>query len=173
MMREIQLKINGESYDVSVKPNETLLDVLRDKLDLTGTKKGCDTGQCGACTVVLDGKPVNSCLVLAVEAQGKDLLTIEGLASNGQLHPLQTAFVEEGAVQCGYCTPGMILSAKALLDENPTPTEEEVKQAIAGNLCRCTGYVKIVKGILAAAEKISHKQRRKGVAGDLTRRVSD
>lgn len=156
MTRVIQLTVNGEVYDVSVKPNQTLLDVIRDRLGLTGTKKGCDTGQCGSCTVLLEGKPINSCLVLAVEAHGKDILTVEGLAKNGQFHPLQEAFVQGGAVQCGYCTPGMLLSAKALLDENPNPTEEKVKEAIAGNLCRCTGYVKIVKAILTAAEKISH-----------------
>lgn len=156
MTRVIQLNVNGEIYDVSVKPNETLLDVIRDRLELTGTKKGCDTGQCGSCTVLLEGKPTNSCLVLAVEAHGKDILTVEGLAKNGQFDPLQEAFVQEGAVQCGYCTPGMLLSAKALLDENPNPTEEKVKEAIAGNLCRCTGYVKIVKAILTAAQRISH-----------------
>ena len=152
MMRSIQMNVNGEIYEVSVKPNETLLDVLRDKLDLTGTKKGCDTGQCGACTVLLEGKPVNSCLVLAVEAHGKDILTIEGLARNGHLHPLQTAFVQEGAVQCGYCTPGMLLSAKALLDENPKPSDEAIKKAIEGNLCRCTGYTGIIKAIQAVAK---------------------
>ncbi|MFB0507859.1 MAG: (2Fe-2S)-binding protein [Thermodesulfobacteriota bacterium] len=154
MTRSIELKVNGETYEVPVKPNETLLDVIRYKLELTGTKKGCDTGQCGSCTVLLDGKPVNSCLILAIEARGKEILTIEGLAENGHLHPLQEAFIQEGAVQCGYCTPGMLLSAKALLDENPSPTEEEVKEAIAGNLCRCTGYVKIVTAILAGAEKM-------------------
>jgi len=149
----INLKINGEPYEVSVKPNTTLLDLLRDEIGLTGTKKGCDTGQCGACTVLLDGKSINSCLVLAVDANGKEVLTIEGLASDGKLHPLQEAFIQEGAVQCGYCTSGMILSAKALLDENPTPKEEEVKKAIAGNLCRCTGYIRIVKAILNVAER--------------------
>lgn len=154
MTRSVQLKVNGEIHEVFVKTNETLLDVIRYKLELTGTKKGCDTGQCGSCTVLLDGKPVNSCLILAIEARGKDILTIEGLAKNGQLHPLQEAFIQEGAVQCGYCTPGMLLSAKALLDENSTPTEEEVKEAIAGNLCRCTGYVKIVTAILAGTEKM-------------------
>lgn len=150
-MISIELKINAEIYEVSVKPNETLLDVLRDKIGLTGTKKGCDTGQCGTCTVLLDGKPVPSCLMLAVDVKDKDILTIEGLAENGRLHPLQEAFVKEGSVQCGYCTPAMILSAKALLDENPGPTEQEIKEAIAGNLCRCTGYVKIVKAISTAA----------------------
>jgi carbon-monoxide dehydrogenase small subunit len=150
----IHLRINGEPYEITVKSNLTLLDLLRDEIGLTGTKKGCDTGQCGACTVLLDGKTINSCLVLAVDANGKEILTIEGLAKDGQLHPLQEAFIQEGAVQCGYCTSGMILSAKALLDENPTPKEEEVKKAIAGNLCRCTGYVRIVKAILNAAKKL-------------------
>ncbi|MFC1814609.1 (2Fe-2S)-binding protein [Thermodesulfobacteriota bacterium] len=152
-MISIELKINSEIYEVSVEPNETLLDVLRDKIGLTGTKKGCDTGQCGACTVLLDRKPVPSCLMLAVDVKDKNILTIEGLAENGRLHPLQEAFVNEGAVQCGYCTPAMILSAKALLDENPNPTEQEIKEAIAGNLCRCTGYVKIIKAISVAADR--------------------
>lgn len=155
--KTIQLRINGEIYEVSVKTNETLLDVIRDRLDLTGTKKGCDTGECGACTVLLGGKPINSCLILAIEADGKDILTIEGLAESGKLHPLQEAFIKEGAIQCGYCTPGMIMSAKALLDESPNPTEDEVKEAIAGNLCRCTGYVKIVKAILTAAYNLRSK----------------
>lgn len=150
----INLKINGEPYEVSIKPNMTLLDFLRDEIGLTGTKKGCDTGQCGACTVLLNGKPINSCLVLAADANGKEILTVEGLNRNGKLHPLQEAFIQEGSVQCGYCTSGMLLSAKALLDENPTPGEEEVKKAIAGNLCRCTGYVRIVKAVLMAARKM-------------------
>jgi carbon-monoxide dehydrogenase small subunit len=150
----INLKINGEPYKVSLKPNTTLLDFLRDEIGLTGTKKGCDTGQCGACTVLLDGKPINSCLVLAADANGKEILTVEGLGRNGKLHPLQEAFIQEGAVQCGYCTSGMLLSAKALLDEDPDPGEEEVKKAIAGNLCRCTGYVRIVKAVLVAARKM-------------------
>lgn len=170
MMRAIQMNVNGEEYELEVKPNETLLDVIRGKVGLTGTKKGCDTGQCGACTVLMNGKVVNSCLILAVEAHGREVLTVEGLAKDGHLHPLQEAFVEEGAVQCGYCTPGMILSAKALLDENPQPTEREVKEAIAGNLCRCTGYVKIIKAILAASEKISVGQKIKGVVLDLTKK---
>jgi carbon-monoxide dehydrogenase small subunit len=150
----INLKINGEPYEVSIKPNMTLLDFLRDEIGLTGTKKGCDTGQCGACTVLLDGKPINSCLVLAADANGKEILTVEGLNRDGQLHPLQETFIQEGAVQCGYCTSGMLLSAKALLDENPVPGEEEVKKAISGNLCRCTGYVRIVKAVLMAARKM-------------------
>lgn len=153
MKRLIQLRVNGELYEVAVHPHWTLLEVLREELDLTGAKKGCDAGDCGGCTVILDGKPVVSCLTLAVEADGRDILTIEGLAQNGQLHPIQNAFVEHGAIQCGFCTPGMIMSAKALLDENPNPTEEEVRRAIAGNLCRCTGYVKIVEAILAASQE--------------------
>jgi len=156
-MVSIELKINDEFHAVSVSPNETLLDVLRDKIGLTGTKKGCDTGQCGACTILLDGKPVPSCLMLAVDVKGREILTIEGLAQYGTLHPLQEAFVNGGAVQCGYCTPGMILSAKALLDRNPHPDEQEIKEAISGNLCRCTGYVKIIEAIAAAAEKGSAK----------------
>jgi len=151
----INLKINGETYELKVKPNILLLDLIRDKIGLTGTKRGCDTGECGACTVLIEGKPVNSCLVLAVEADGKNILTIEGLTKNGKLHPIQEAFIEEGAVQCGFCTPGMILSTKALLDTNPNPKEEEIKKAIAGNLCRCTGYTKIIKAIISAAKKIT------------------
>ncbi len=150
----INLKINGEFYQLNVKPNILLLDLLREKIGLTGTKRGCGTGECGACTVLLEGRPVNSCLMLAVEANEKNVLTIEGLASDGQLHPLQEAFIEEGAVQCGFCTPGMILSVKALLDVNSNPKEEEIKKAIDGNLCRCTGYTKIVKAIISAAEKM-------------------
>ncbi len=154
MKQLIELKVNGETYEVAIEPRRTLLEVLRDSLGLTGAKKACDTGDCGACTVIMEGKPVVSCLVLAIEAQGKDILTIEGLANNGQLHPLQQAFVQYGAIQCGFCTPGMILSAKVLLDENPKPTEAEVKSAIAGNLCRCTGYTKIIEAILAASQKM-------------------
>ena len=151
MKHPIHLQVNGEPYDLLVEPRHTLLKVLRDELGLTGTKKGCDTGDCGACTVLLDGKPINSCLALAMEADGKEITTIEGLARGNDLHPLQEAFIEAGAIQCGYCTPAMILTAKALLEENPSPSEEEIKRAIAGNLCRCTGYVKIVKAIQSAA----------------------
>lgn len=154
MDRLVNLKINGEAYELNVKPNTLLLDLIRDEIGLTGTKRGCDTGECGACTVLIEGKSVNSCLVLAVEADGKNILTIEGLIKNGKLHPIQEAFIEEGAVQCGFCTPGMILSAKALLDTNPNPKEEEIKKAIAGNLCRCTGYTKIIKAIISAAKKM-------------------
>jgi carbon-monoxide dehydrogenase small subunit len=148
----IELNVNGEIHEVPIEPRTTLLHVLREDLGLTGTKKGCDIGDCGACTVLIDGKPIISCLTLAIEAQGKEILTIEGLSKNGKLHPLQQAFIDHFAVQCGFCTPGMILSAKALLDKNSSPTEEEVRGAISGNLCRCTGYVKIVEAILAASK---------------------
>ncbi len=150
----IQLTINGRPVEAVVEPNRTLLQLLREDLGLTGTKHGCGLGDCGACTVILDGQPVNSCLVLAIQANGKEVLTIEGLAENGKLHPIQQAFVDKGAIQCGFCTPGMILSAKALLDSNPKPTEEDIRMAISGNLCRCTGYQKIVEAIGEAAEKI-------------------
>jgi len=148
MKHQIQVKVNGDLYELSVDPPKTLLDLLREDLELTGTKKGCDNGECGSCTVLMDGQPVNSCLVLAVEADGKEILTIEGLAEGSILHPLQEAFVRDGAVQCGYCSPGMILTAKALLDENPCPSEMEVKKAISGNLCRCGSYNKIVEAVL-------------------------
>ncbi len=152
MKKQIQIRINGECYDLLVEPRQTLLKVLRDDLGITGTKKGCETGDCGACTVLLNGRPVNSCLVLAVEANGMQITTIEGLANGNELHPLQEAFIEYGAVQCGFCTPGMILVAKALLDENPEPTEMDIKRAISGNICRCTGYVRIVRAIMAVAK---------------------
>ncbi len=154
MKQGVQLTINGEPYELWVEPHRTLLDVLRTEAGLTGTKRGCDVGDCGACTVILDGKPVNSCLVLAVEAAGSQVMTIEGLAGMaGGLHPLQESFLRHGAAQCGFCTPGMILAAKALLDENPHPTEEEVRFGIAGNICRCTGYSKIVAAVLAAGQE--------------------
>jgi carbon-monoxide dehydrogenase small subunit len=166
MKHKIQLWVNRELYELLVEPRDTLLKVLRENLGLTGTKKGCDTGDCGACTVLLNGRPVNSCLVLAVEADGAEITTIEGLAKGNELHPIQEAFIQHGAVQCGYCTPGMIISAKALLDENPDPSEYEVRRAIAGNLCRCTGYVKIIKAIMAASKLINplptNKDERKG-----------
>ncbi len=151
MRQLIKLTVNDEVHEVVIEPQTTLLEVLREGLGLTGTKKGCDAGDCGACTVLIDGKPVVSCLTLAIEAQGREILTIEGLARDGQLHPLQQAFIDHFAVQCGFCTSGMLLSAKALLDKNPHPTEEEVREGISGNLCRCTGYVKIVEAILAVA----------------------
>jgi len=143
----VTLKVNGETYDLIIAPYRTLLDVLREEMRLTGSKKGCDAGDCGACTVLLDGKPVNACLVLAATAQDREILTIEGLARNGKLHPLQEAFVKEGAVQCGFCTPGILMSLKALLDSNPAPTLEEIKIAMAGNLCRCTGYSKMFNAV--------------------------
>jgi carbon-monoxide dehydrogenase small subunit len=150
----IQLTINGQPVEAAVDPNRTLLQLLREDLGLTGTKHGCGLGDCGACTVILDGQPVNSCLVLAIQANGGEIVTIEGLAENGKLHPIQQAFVDKGAIQCGFCTPGMILSAKALLDANPKPTEQEIRMAISGNLCRCTGYQKIVEAIGEAAKII-------------------
>ncbi len=152
-MINVTLKVNGEEYEVSVPPNKTLLDVLRDRLGLLEVKCGCNEGGCGACTVLLNGKPMYSCRMLAVQAEGKAITTIRGLAKYGELHPLQKNFIEYGAVQCGYCTPGIILVAKALLDENPKPTEEEVRQAISGNLCRCTGYQQIVEAIMATTAK--------------------
>jgi len=154
MKQLLKLRVNGEDYEIFTEPWKTLVKVLRDELGLTGTKEGCNTGNCGACTVLIDGKAVKSCMVLARQAEGKDILTIEGLSKNGELHPLQQAFIDYFAVQCGFCTPGMILRAKALLDENPNPTEEEVKLGLAGNFCRCTGYVKIVEAVLAAAEMV-------------------
>jgi len=153
MKQKIKLKVNGTPYEVFVEPWKTLLDVLREEIGLTGVKSGCEEGECGACTVLVDGKAVNSCLLLAPQAQGKEIVTIEGLEGEEGLHPLQQAFVEHFAVQCGFCTPGMILSAKALLDKTPHPTEEEVRVALSGNLCRCTGYVKIVEAVLAAGKK--------------------
>ncbi len=146
-----QFIVNGRSHEVIVEPHMLLVDVLRDKIGLTGTKYACGTGDCGACTVLVEGKPVLSCLTLAVTAREKNILTIEGMSEGGGLHPIQEAFVDKGAVQCGFCTPGMVLSAKALLEENPMPTRDEIKEGLAGNLCRCTGYVKIVDAVEAAA----------------------
>lgn len=148
----INLTVNGRPYELLIEPNTTLVDLLRDELDLTGTKCNCRAGECGACTVLIDGKPALSCLTLAVSAHDKNILTIEGLADGSRLHPIQQAFVDYGAIQCGFCTPGMILTTKALLDENPNPTQEEVKLALSGNLCLCAGYVKIVEAVMAAAE---------------------
>ncbi|HJX03847.1 MAG TPA: (2Fe-2S)-binding protein [Dehalococcoidia bacterium] len=151
MRKLIKLRVNGEEREVLTEPRQTLLDMLRYDLGLTGTKEGCGDGNCGSCTVLVNGQAVNSCLVFAIELDGQDITTIEGLAQGGVLHPLQQAFVDEGAVQCGFCTPGMILMAKAILDANPRPSESEVREALAGNLCRCTGYDKIVKAVLKAA----------------------
>ena len=153
MKQLVELKVNGESYEVWAEPRETLLDVLRNDIELTGTKKACDFGDCGSCAVLMDGKPVVSCLVLAVEAQGKNITTIEGLADGETLHPIQQAFLEHGAVQCGFCTPAMVLTAKALLDEKPSPTKDEIREAISGNLCRCTGYHKIVEAISSLSKR--------------------
>ena len=158
MKRVLSFTLNGDPIEVVCKDNMTLLDLLRDKLGLTGTKKGCEQGECGACTVMLDGKPVNSCCTLAVECEGRDVVTVEGIAKNGQLHPIQKQFIEKWALQCGYCTPGMIMSAKALLDVNPHPTELEIREAIEGNLCRCTGYAKIVEAIQAAAGEMNWEE---------------
>ena len=152
-MRQIEIKVNGVMHEIDVQPQDTLLDVIRDKLGLTGTKEGCGLGECGACTVIMNGKTVNSCLVLAAEADGKQVTTIEGLAEGDKLHPIQQAFIDIGGLQCGFCTPGMIISAKAMLDENPNPTEEEIRRGISGNFCRCTGYTKIIQSIQAAVPK--------------------
>ena len=152
MRKTLQLTVNGELRQVLVEPYYSLLDALRDDIRLTGTKKGCDEGDCGACTVFLDGKPVTSCMVLAHSAHDSEVTTIEGLANLEELHPVQQAFVDHGGLQCGFCIPGLIMSATALLQENPNPTEEEVRFGIGGNLCRCTGYSKVVEAVLAAAE---------------------
>lgn len=158
MEQGIKLTVNGYLQEVVVKSTESLVDVIRNKLGLLGAKKGCNVGECGSCTVIMDGMPVRSCLVLAIMANGRKITTIEGLAEKGKLHPLQEAFVREGAMQCGFCTPGFILSAKALLDDNPNPTEEEIKKGIEGNLCRCTGYTGIVKAIRAVAGGNQNRQ---------------
>ena len=148
---QVRLQVNGFAYDLLIRPHWTLADVLRDELGLTGTKKGCDKGECGACTVIVDGEAILSCLVLAIQMQGKRILTIEGLSQEGRLDALQDAFVQYGAIQCGYCTPGMIMTASALLSKNSRPSEEEIKKALSGNLCRCTGYVKIIKAVKKAS----------------------
>jgi carbon-monoxide dehydrogenase small subunit len=151
----VNFHVNGEQRELEASPTKSLLDVLREDLFLTGTKRGCDSGECGACVVIMNGKAVNSCLVLATELDGSEIITIEGLGrSAGDLHPLQKAFIEKGAVQCGFCTSGIIMTAKAFIETNPAPTEEEVRDAISGNLCRCTGYTKIVNAILAGAEEV-------------------
>jgi carbon-monoxide dehydrogenase small subunit len=155
-MKPISLKVNGERITTQVPPGKTLLDFLRDDLELKGTKKGCDTGDCGACTVLMDGWPVSSCLVLALEAEGKEITTIEGLTRKGELDPLQQVFVEQGAIQCGFCTPGMIITAKAFLDRHPQAGTAEIKQALSGNLCRCGAYQRIVDACLSVTQKSSN-----------------
>ena len=155
MKQLIRFKVNGMAEEVFVEPYKTLADVLREELGLMGVKIGCNEGNCGSCTVLMDGNAVKSCLILAPQADGKEIVTIEGLAGEDGLHPLQEAFIEHFAVQCGYCTPGMILMSKALLDENPKPTEAEVREGLHGNLCRCTGYVKIIEAVLAAGDKMA------------------
>lgn len=155
MKHKIEITVNGEHYRIYVKPCTTLAEMLRDELHLTGVKVSCNSGDCGSCTVILDGKAVRSCIMLAVTANGKEIITIEGLANEDGLHPLQQAFVDKFAVQCGYCTPGMILTAKALLDENPEATEKEIRSALDGNICRCTSYIKIVEAIKTAQEEMA------------------
>jgi carbon-monoxide dehydrogenase small subunit len=151
----IRVTVNGHEHELMVEPHETLIELIRDRLGLTGTKKSCDMQVCGACTVLLDGRPVSSCTMLAFEARNTSLLTIEGLAQGEELHPIQEAFIEHSGFQCGFCTPGMILTAKALLDENPTPTEDEIKHYMRGNICRCTGYKRILEAIVAAAHRLA------------------
>ena len=150
----IKLRVNGYLRELAVKPHQTLLEVLRGPLELTGVKEGCGLGECGACTVLMNGKPVNSCLVLALEAEGSDILTIEGLAKGGKLHPIQKAFIEKGAIQCGFCTPGAVMATVGLLKEKTKVSREEIKKALLGNLCRCTGYIKIMEAVETAQEMI-------------------
>ena len=157
MKQAIELNINGDNHELLVAPNHTLLEVLREKLGLMGTKRGCDLGACGACTVLIDGEAYLSCLMLAVDAVGKEIMTIEGLAAGGDLHPLQSAFIEQGGLQCGFCTPGMILTAEAILNEEQNPSEAVIKQKLAGNLCRCTGYKKIVEAVMSVSEQGGEK----------------
>jgi len=158
-MMTLTLQVNGQPYPTVVAPSDTLLDALRGKLGLTGTKKGCNVGDCGVCTVLVDGEPMNSCLLLAAEMEGKEITTIEGLADNGKLSAMQRAFVEEGGIQCGFCTPGTVISATALTYKNPDPTDDEIKQALAGNLCRCTGYHDIIRAVRRAAGKMRGQDR--------------
>ena len=154
MSYEIKLKVNGRDYELEVESDERLVDVLRERLNLTGAKKGCEVGVCGSCTVIVDNMAVNSCLMLALEADGRSITTIEGIARGSKLHPIQKAFVEHGAAQCGFCSPGMVMSVKALLDENKNPSEDEIKKHLVGNLCRCTGYKKIIEAAKSAAKEM-------------------
>jgi aerobic carbon-monoxide dehydrogenase small subunit len=153
-MEQLNITVNGKEYELQVEPSATLLDVIREDLGLTGAKEGCGVGECGSCTVIVDEKTVNACLMLAIEAQGSRITTIEGLADGGKLHPIQQAFVDIGGLQCGFCTPGMILSTKALLDGNESPTDEEIKKGLEGNFCRCTGYTKIIESVRTAARML-------------------
>ena len=156
MEYKLNFSVNSQPVKIEVEPHLTLLEVLRDHLALIGTKEGCSTGDCGACTVLIDGKPVCSCLMLAVEAEGQEITTVEGLAPDDELHPVQETFIANGGLQCGFCTPGFLMSSVALLAQNPHPTEKEIREALAGNLCRCTGYDKIVQAVQAAVEEVSH-----------------
>jgi carbon-monoxide dehydrogenase small subunit len=157
MKQAATLRINGQDYDIVVEGRTRLLDAIREQCDLTGAKEGCSTGDCGACTVLVDGNPITSCMTFALANQGKEITTIEGLAQGSELHPLQETFMELGGLQCGICTPGMLLSAKALLDSNPTPSKDEIRFHLAGNLCRCTGYQKIIESVVAAGERMATK----------------
>ena len=159
MKKLLTLRINSENFDVAVAPGAFLIDVIRETVGLTGTKKGCGIGDCGACTVLIDGKPTLSCITLALACAGKEITTIEGLSRGAQLHPVQQAFIDKGAVQCGFCTPGMVLSTTALLNENPSPSRDEIKIALAGNLCRCTGYAKIIEAVEHAGELLAGEGR--------------
>jgi aerobic-type carbon monoxide dehydrogenase small subunit (CoxS/CutS family) len=156
----LRITVNTQYYELYIKPKALLVEVLRDHLDLTGTKRGCDSASCGLCTVILNGMAVKSCSILALQADGAQILTIEGLADGSRLHPIQKAFLDHGAFQCGFCTPGMLISSKAFLDENQNPTIEEIREAIHGNLCRCTGYNSILRAIRAVAEEISARERK-------------
>ena len=164
MKREVRITVNGDTYHLFMEGHRTLLEVIRDEIGLTGTKSCCEMGECGACTVILNGKPVNSCLVLAHEADGQDVLTIEGLSKAGELDPIQHAFIDQGAIQCGFCTPGMIMSTKALLDKKPRASEADIRESLLGNLCRCTGYVKIIDAV-KAAQDIMREERKPGIEG--------
>ena len=157
MKKQIKLKVNGFEYDVWIKTHWTLLDVLRDEIGLMGTKKGCDKGECGACTVIMNDEAILSCLVLAIQCQGKDILTIEGLAQDGEIDPLQDAFVKHGAIQCGFCTPGVIMASRALLNKTPHPTVKEIRRGLSGNLCRCTGHIKIIAAVQKASTTEEHR----------------
>jgi aerobic carbon-monoxide dehydrogenase small subunit len=158
----LKFRLNGEEVELLVSPDEILLDVLRDRFNFTGTKKGCGKGECGACTVIINGKAVNSCMIPAMKAMDKEIQTIEGIGTPDNLHPLQQTFIDEGAIQCGFCTPGMIMSSKALLDNNLSPTREEIKEAISGNICRCTGYVKIEQAVMSAANRMKAQKSIEG-----------